>query len=129
MSLFNLTGDMKKALNQEKKWTTIIDLQGKAEVVFKYYCTPIFHVFSQGTNPQQLCHKLLKSIQSVKPLVINFLHKPNDEIFDQKYFPLDILDPKWLADPKNLFKLKANFPGEFVENLCMHPKFMLTLRL
>jgi hypothetical protein len=113
--LKSLADVMKKAYDDDKKWSTIIDPEGNAEIFFKYQGTTLFSMSEKEMQPESLGNSLLKVCAFPRTVTINFLDLPYKNVFDEKYFPTALLDPNWILDYKNINKLRENFPQEFTE--------------
>ena len=53
-------------------------------------------------------------------MTFNFLDLPYENLFDEKYFPEKVLDKSWLTKDTVNYLAKANYPGEFKEDI--YPK-------
>jgi hypothetical protein len=123
--LTKLDLEMKDAYDNGKKWSTVIDLEGNAEIFFKYQGTTLFSIAEKEMHPESLCQTLLKIIQYPRTMTVNFLDLPYQNIFNEEYFPIDILNPAWILDYKNLNKLRSKFPEEFKDEIWASKDFRI----
>jgi len=123
--LISLNEEAQNNLQTQKKWSTVIDPQGQADIYFKYFCNPVMTVGDQTPDPKQLCQKLLKTAPHPKLLAINYAGNGSQDIFDAQYFPQEVLDPQWISDKHNINQLRGNFAEEFSEEIEVSPKFGL----
>jgi len=124
--LTSLNNEIEDALkNDTKKWVTVIDVEGNAEIFFKYQGTNFFSIQEKEVAPENLCRSLLKMVKFPSTLTINYLDLPYKDIFDEKYFPINVLNVDWISDYKNIEKLRQNFLEEFPEEIRPYKDFKM----
>jgi len=109
--------EMKDAIEKANKWPTVIDIEGSAEIFFKYQGTILFHIDEKEMQPENLCRTLLKIVAYPRTMTINFLDLPYQNIFNDDYFPVELLDPSWVQNYQNIEKLRQKFPEEFKDEI------------
>ena len=115
--LKSLANEIEDSYKTDKKWVSVIDPEGNAEIYFKYQGTSVFSILEKEVAPENLCRSLLTMVKYPRTLTINYLDLPYNTIFNEQYFPEEILDVKWVMDWKNIEKLRQNFLQEFPEEI------------
>jgi len=115
--LTNLHNEIEDALKNDKKWVSVIDPEGNAEIFFKYQGTSVFSILEKEIAPENLCRSLLTMVKYPRTLTVNYLDLPYNSIFHEQYFPEQILDVDWVMDWKNIEKLRQHFLQEFPEEI------------
>ncbi len=123
--LKKLQDEIDDAYENERKWVTVIDVEGNAEIFFKYQGTSVFSISEKEINPESLCRSVLKMAKYPRTLTINFLDLPYHDIFEPTYFPLDLLDPDWILNYDNLEKLRQLFLEEIPEEFSASKDFRI----
>ncbi len=52
--LTSLDTEMKDSYDNKKRWTTVIDVEGNAEIFFKYQGTTLFSIVEKEMQPEML---------------------------------------------------------------------------
>jgi len=123
--LKSLANEIDDALKTHNKWVSVIDVEGNAEVFFKYQGTSVFSILEKEVAPENLCRSILTMVKYPRTLTINYLDLPYNNIFDEKLFPEEVLDVAWVNKFENIEKLRQNFLQEFPEEIFPSPDFKM----
>jgi len=115
--LKSLNNEIEDALKNDNKWVTVIDVEGNAEIFFKYQGTNYFSILEKEVAPENLCRSLLTMVKFPRTLTINYLDLPYVDIFNETYFPQNVLDVDWISNYKNIENLRQHFLEEFPEEV------------
>lgn len=123
--LTDLNNEIEDSLKERKRWVTVVDVEGNAEIFFKYQGTSYFSILEKEVAPENLGRSLLTMVKYPRTLTINYLDLPYQNIFDEKYFPQELLDHEWISNYKNIEKIREHFLQEFPEEIFPCPDFKL----